>query len=144
MVLKLHHLEFANSIRTFDETPCRLNFSPRPRRSDTVASSDEPSPEQLARHFHFDDIDHTLIARKRGAHNRLGFAIQLGTVRHLGAFLLDPIDVPRPVITYVGRQLHLDSSTSLLRYLERKQTRHAHCAEIRKVGSVADGCQMTR
>ena len=94
---------------------------------------DEPSPEQLARHFHFDDIDHTLIARKRGAHNRLGFAIQLGTVRHLGAFLLDPIDVPRPVITYVGRQLHLDSSTSLLRYLERKQTRHAHCAEIRKV-----------
>ena len=94
---------------------------------------DEPSPEQLARHFHFDDVDHTLIARKRGAHNRLGFAIQLGTVRHLGAFLPNPIDVPRPVITYVGRQLHLDSSTSLLRYLERKQTRHAHCAEIRTV-----------
>ena len=94
---------------------------------------DEPSPEQLARHFHFDDVDHTLIARKRGAHNRLGFAIQLGTVRHLGAFLPNPIDVPRPVVTYVGRQLHLDSSTSLLRYLERKQTRHAHCAEIRKV-----------
>ena len=94
---------------------------------------DEPSPEQLARHFHFDDVDHTLIARKRGAHNRLGFAIQLGTVRHLGAFLPNPIDVPRPVVTYVGRQLHLDPSTSLLRYLERKQTRHAHCAEIRKV-----------
>ena len=37
------------------------------------------------------------------------------------------------MVTYVGRQLHLDPSTSLLRYLERKQTRHAHCAEIRKV-----------
>ena len=37
------------------------------------------------------------------------------------------------MVTYVGRQLHLDSSTSLLHYLERKQTRHAHCAEIRKV-----------
>ena len=94
---------------------------------------DEPSPEQLARHFHFDDADHALIARKRGAHNRLGFAIQLGTVRHLGTFLPNPVDVPRPVITYVGRQLDLDPSTSLLRYLERKQTRHAHCAEIRKV-----------
>ena len=94
---------------------------------------DEPSPEQLARHCHFDDADHALIARKRGAHNRLGFAIQLGTVRHLGTFLPNPVDVPRPVITYVGRQLDLDPSTSLLRYLERKQTRHAHCAEIQKV-----------
>ena len=77
---------------------------------------DEPSPEQARTPFSFrDDVDHTLIARKRGAHNRLGFAIQLGTVRHLGAFLPNPIDVPRPVVTYVGRQLHLDSSTSLLR-----------------------------
>ena len=94
---------------------------------------DEPSPEELARHFHFDDVDHALIARKRGAHNRLGFAIQLGTVRHLGTFLPNPIDVPRPVIAYVGRQLQLDPSTSLPRYLECKQTRHAHCTEIQRL-----------
>ena len=55
---------------------------------------DKPSPEELARHFHFDNVDHALIARKRGAHNRLGFAIQLGT------FLPNPIDVPGPVIAY--------------------------------------------
>ena len=94
---------------------------------------DEPSPEELARHFHFEDVDHRLIARKRGAYNRLGFAIQLGTVRYLGTFLPNPIDVPRSVIAYVGHQLHLDPSTSLDRYLERKQTRRAHCAEIRKM-----------
>jgi len=99
---------------------------------------DEPSPEELARHFHFDDVDHALIARKRGAHNRLGFAIQLGTVRHLGTFLPNPIDVPGPVIAYVGRQLQLDPSASLPRYLERKQTRHAHCAEIQKVYGYRD------
>lgn len=99
---------------------------------------DEPSPEEFARHFHFDDVDHALIARKRGAHNRLGFAIQLGTVRYISTFLPNPIDVPRPVIAYVSRQLQLDPSTSLPRYLERKQTRHAHCAEIQKVYGYRD------
>jgi len=93
---------------------------------------DAPTELQLDRYFHLDDVDRQLIAARRGDHNRLGFAVQLGTVRFLGTFLANPIEVPPNVVNYLAQQLEVASMSSLPTYLEREETRWGHTALIKR------------
>ena len=89
----------------------------------------DPSEEQLARHFHLDAADRELVGTMRGAHNRLGFAVQLGTARFLGAFLDDPTQTPPAVIAAMARQLG-EVPPCLEAYRDGRQ-RWRHTAAIR-------------
>jgi hypothetical protein len=61
----------------------------------------EPTRPELERFFFLDDEDRKPIAKRRGDHNRLGFALQMCTVRYIGLFLEDPLAVPWPVVEHV-------------------------------------------
>ncbi|MDQ6837591.1 MAG: DUF4158 domain-containing protein, partial [Actinomycetota bacterium] len=89
-----------------------------------------PPRADLDRLFFLDDDDKSLIARRRGDRMRLGFALQLVTVRYLGTFLTDPLDVPTVVIDYVAEQLAVVDASCVKRYTERAKTRLDHAWEI--------------
>lgn len=93
--------------------------------------SGDINSQQLARFFHFSDADHELIYRHRGDHNRLGFAVQLGTVRFLNVFLGNPLDVPPKVTAFVAGQLRIRSLKCFEQYGKRISTQHHHQREIK-------------
>ncbi len=93
-------------------------------------ASEPPGQEALERFFFLDDADRELVAQHRGDHNRLGFALLLVGVRHLGLFPVDVLETPRAVIDYVAAQVQVSDPSCLKRYSERDKTRLEHQWEI--------------
>lgn len=92
----------------------------------------ELTPDQLARYFHLDDADRGFVATHRGDHNRLGVAVQLGSLRMLGAFLEDPGQVPGTALSFTARQLSLSGPESLIAEYTRSEGRWRHAPRIRE------------
>jgi hypothetical protein len=80
----------------------------------------DPDQAQLDCYFHLDTAARELVDIRRGEHNRLGFAVQLGTVRFLGTFLADPADVPWVVAAHLSAQLGIADPGVLKRYAARR------------------------
>jgi hypothetical protein len=55
------------------------------------------------------------------------------TVRWLGTFLDDPLDVPVTVLDFVAEQLGVADPSQVKKYTERTKTRFDHQWEIRQV-----------
>jgi TnpA family transposase len=93
---------------------------------------EEPTRPELERFFFLDDVDRDLIALRRTTAHRLGFAVQMCTVRYVGRFLVDdPLDVPWPVIEHLAAQLGIEDPSVVKRYTERAKTAYEHAWEIR-------------
>jgi TnpA family transposase len=104
-----------------------LDFLTAEQKAQYGKFSGEPDELQLARYFHLDEADLEFISNRRGDHNRLGFALQLTSIRFLGRFLSDltivPVDVQRFVVI-----VDIDV---LIDYAKRETTEREHTALIR-------------
>lgn len=108
-----------------------VDFLTKEQQANYGSYMSEPSSAQLARYFYLDDLDLSFVKRRRGDYTRLGCAIQLCTVRFLGTFLANPIDVPPNCVAYVAAQLGNTYPEQLPLYLERRTTRFEHTREIK-------------
>jgi len=90
-----------------------------------------PSRTELDRYFWLDDADWERVDKRRGDHNRLGFGLQMTTVRYLGCFLPDPVAVPTPIVDFLAEQLGITDASCIKQYAARPATQWEHAAEIR-------------
>ncbi len=94
--------------------------------------SGAPNAAQLARYFHLDEADLAFMVGRRGDQNRLGFALQLTSVRFLGGFPADLARIPSNAQAFVARQLSIEKVAVLADYARRETTKREHAAIIRK------------
>lgn len=83
----------------------------------------------LIRYYTLSVSDLSIIQRRRGDHNRLGFTVLLCCLRHPGFILPPDVDPPFPLLAIIGRQLQI-SPDIWPHYAQRAQTRREHLLEL--------------
>jgi hypothetical protein len=93
---------------------------------------DMPSNEEsLVRHCTLGHAEMDLIQAKRTPHNRLGLAIQLCFLRHLGRAILPGETPPAPMVAFLAQQIDSDPGV-LVEYGRRDTTRREHAVEAQR------------
>ncbi len=85
--------------------------------------------EDLIAYFTLSERDRLLVQGQRGAHNRLGFALQACALRYLGFVPTKLHSTPPAVIGHLAGQLGV-APRCLVKYGERSQTRTGHLREV--------------
>lgn len=88
------------------------------------------SQDDLIQHYSFTAADMSLIRQRRGAANRLGFAVQLSLLRYPGFALASDTVVPEPAIQWIAKQVRSDAAV-WPEYGECEKTRNEHLHELR-------------
>ena len=104
---------------------------PNNRLEEPERLPDEIDDDTLRKFFTLTRTDLEQVDQCRGPANRLGFAVQLCTLRWHGYFFPDTRAVPRSVVEMIGSQLGL-LPISLDDYPQNEKTRFEHLERIRE------------
>ncbi|MBX9799981.1 MULTISPECIES: Tn3 family transposase [Azonexaceae] len=87
------------------------------------------SDVEIARYYTFDERDLSIIRQRRGAHNRIGFAVQLCYLRYPGYAMAADTTPPDALLSHVSRQLRINPA-AWAEYAQRDETRREHALEL--------------
>jgi TnpA family transposase len=87
--------------------------------------------ESLRKYFTLTEADREQVESCRGAINKVGFAVQLCTLRWRGYFLANTRDLPKPVLDTICSQLGL-LPMGIDEYPQNEKTRFEHLERIRQ------------
>lgn len=90
---------------------------------------EEISSADIFAFFRLSECDIAQLPMKSKNYNRLGFALQLCTLRYLGFCPDDLMTAPLSVISYVANQIDVDADVISF-YSQREQTRTEHLTKI--------------
>ena len=103
-----------------------------PTQRDNYAKYPNDLPSDIVDNLFFlDDQDMEWIANKRGDSSRLGYALQLITVRFIGSFISDLSEIPPVVIERAAAQIKVNDAESCISMYIKTEQRWRHTAEIR-------------
>ncbi|EYB68882.1 hypothetical protein DEIPH_ctg014orf0009 [Deinococcus phoenicis] len=83
----------------------------------------------LARYYLLSEDDLRLVRERRRDFNKLGYAVQLTVLRHLGRALRPGETPPEAVLAYLAEQLRVEP-TCYAQYAAREPTRYEHFAAL--------------
>jgi TnpA family transposase len=88
--------------------------------------------EELIRHYTLSETDLSIIRQHRGIANRLGYAVQLCTMRYSGIMLGARGEPFPPLLHIVSAQLKV-SVENWIEYGKRAETRREHTLELQEI-----------
>ena len=98
--------------------------------------TEEPSPLQLARYFHFDDRDHQLIAPAARSY-ALRVCYPTGHRTLSGHLSPDPTEVPANVVTYMAQPTGYSRTPPAWRTTASRETHWDHATQFNSAMAIA-------
>jgi TnpA family transposase len=94
--------------------------------------SENISKEEIIKYYTCSEFNLNIINKYRKDHNKLGFAIQLGVLKHKGWQMSYMNNIPDTIILYVSKQLNVGSNVFQF-YYNRQNTIFEHFKDIKDI-----------
>ena len=82
-------------------------------RLELIEISENISKAEIIANYTLNDFDLKLVNECRLDYNKIGFALQLGILRHKGYSVQSNINIPKEILSFVAKQLNIKSKESL-------------------------------